>query len=204
MPPTGGLACNPGMCPDWESNQRPFGSQASTQSTELHQPGTNFFYCYSNTVVPIFPPLPSSSQPTLVSHSQSPHPCPCPWVIHTCSLTVESLPLLSTIMPLLPFLWPLSVCSMFPCLGFYFARQFILFIRLLLQVRSYGIGKMPNLITKCCVRSDHSTTDHSPMSLLPLRPAQSPRHNIEIRAISNPTMASSEGRVAVLLLVKML
>ena len=20
------LACNPGMCPDWESNQRPFGS----------------------------------------------------------------------------------------------------------------------------------------------------------------------------------
>ena len=27
------------MCPDWESNQRPFGSQAGTQSTELHQPG---------------------------------------------------------------------------------------------------------------------------------------------------------------------
>ena len=26
-PPTGDLACNPGMCPDWESNQRPFGSQ---------------------------------------------------------------------------------------------------------------------------------------------------------------------------------
>ena len=25
--PTGDLACNPGMCPDWESNQRPFGSQ---------------------------------------------------------------------------------------------------------------------------------------------------------------------------------
>ena len=21
MPPTGDLACNPGMCPDWESNQ---------------------------------------------------------------------------------------------------------------------------------------------------------------------------------------
>ena len=37
--PTGDLACNPGMCPDWESNQRPFGSQASTQSTEPHQPG---------------------------------------------------------------------------------------------------------------------------------------------------------------------
>ena len=34
--PTGDLACNPGMCPDWEWNQRPFGSQAGTQSTELH------------------------------------------------------------------------------------------------------------------------------------------------------------------------
>ena len=35
----GDLACNPGMHPDWESKWRPFGSQASTQSTELHQPG---------------------------------------------------------------------------------------------------------------------------------------------------------------------
>ena len=25
--PTGDLYCNPGMCPDWESNWRPFGSQ---------------------------------------------------------------------------------------------------------------------------------------------------------------------------------
>ena len=33
------LACNPGMCLDWESNQQPFGAQAHTQSTELHQPG---------------------------------------------------------------------------------------------------------------------------------------------------------------------
>ena len=31
--------CNPGMCPDWESNWRPFVLQAGTQSTELHQPG---------------------------------------------------------------------------------------------------------------------------------------------------------------------
>ena len=38
-PPTGDLAHNPGMCPDWESNQQPFDSQASTQSTEPHQPG---------------------------------------------------------------------------------------------------------------------------------------------------------------------
>ena len=39
VPPAGDLACNLGMCPDWESNQWPFGSQASTQSTEPHQPG---------------------------------------------------------------------------------------------------------------------------------------------------------------------
>ena len=37
--PSGDPACNPGMCPDWESNQKPFGSQASTQSTEPHQAG---------------------------------------------------------------------------------------------------------------------------------------------------------------------
>ena len=39
MAPTVDLAHNPGMFPDWELNQRPFGSEASTQSTETHQPG---------------------------------------------------------------------------------------------------------------------------------------------------------------------
>ena len=38
-PPIRDLACNPGMCPDWESNQWSFGSQASTRSTEPHQSG---------------------------------------------------------------------------------------------------------------------------------------------------------------------
>ena len=46
MSPTGDLACNPGTCPDWEWNQRPFGSQAGTQSTEPHQPGL----CFSSIV----------------------------------------------------------------------------------------------------------------------------------------------------------
>ena len=41
MPPLGDLAHNPGMCPDWEWNQWPFGSQASAQSTEPHQTGQN-------------------------------------------------------------------------------------------------------------------------------------------------------------------
>ena len=39
VPPTGDLAHNPGMCPDWELNRRSFGSQVSTQSTEPYQPG---------------------------------------------------------------------------------------------------------------------------------------------------------------------
>ena len=38
-PDYGDLACNPGMCPDWELNQQPFSSQAVTQSAEPHQPG---------------------------------------------------------------------------------------------------------------------------------------------------------------------
>ena len=36
-PPTGDLAHNPGMCPDWQ----PFGLQDGTQSTEPHQLGEN-------------------------------------------------------------------------------------------------------------------------------------------------------------------
>ena len=39
VPHTGDLACNLGMCPDWELNQQPFGSQAGTQSTEPYQAG---------------------------------------------------------------------------------------------------------------------------------------------------------------------
>ena len=44
MPPTGDLAHNPGMCLDWELNLQPFGLQASTQSTEPHQPGLNLLF----------------------------------------------------------------------------------------------------------------------------------------------------------------
>ena len=39
VPPAGDLAYNPGVCPDRELNQKPFGLQASTQATEPHQPG---------------------------------------------------------------------------------------------------------------------------------------------------------------------
>ena len=40
--PTGDLAHNPGMCPDWELNQQLFDPQASAKSTESHQPGPGF------------------------------------------------------------------------------------------------------------------------------------------------------------------
>ena len=39
VPPTGDLACNPGMCRDCDLNLCPLGSQAYAQSTELHQLG---------------------------------------------------------------------------------------------------------------------------------------------------------------------
>ena len=44
MPPVGDLACNPGVCPPWESNQWSFGLLAHAQSTELHQPGTKNWF----------------------------------------------------------------------------------------------------------------------------------------------------------------
>ena len=42
--PIGDLACNPGMCNDWESNWWPFDLQTCAQSTEPHQPGHSYFY----------------------------------------------------------------------------------------------------------------------------------------------------------------
>ena len=57
-PPTGDPTCNPGMCPDWELNQQPLGSQAGIQSTEPHQPGQvelilemNTLHKYKTTII---------------------------------------------------------------------------------------------------------------------------------------------------------
>ena len=52
IPPTGDVAHNPGMCPGWESNQWPFGSQAHAQATELHQPGLNVLFLYGLYIYP--------------------------------------------------------------------------------------------------------------------------------------------------------
>ena len=56
VPPTGNMAYNPGMCPDWESNWQRFSSQAYAQSTVLHQPGpamVSFGKLYSLKKLPI-------------------------------------------------------------------------------------------------------------------------------------------------------
>ena len=51
-PLLGDLAHNPGMCPDWESNCKPFGLQACAQSTEPHQPRP-FNISYSSSLLVI-------------------------------------------------------------------------------------------------------------------------------------------------------
>ena len=52
-PPTGDLAQNPGMRPDWESNQWPFSSQTGSQSTEPHKPGPfSLFKWVLNIIIP--------------------------------------------------------------------------------------------------------------------------------------------------------
>ena len=43
-PPTGDLASNPGMCPDWEVNQCCFVLHTGAQSPEPHQPGLNPYF----------------------------------------------------------------------------------------------------------------------------------------------------------------
>ena len=100
-----------------------------------------FFYCCSITVVPISP-----HYPTL------PYPPPPPTFNPLPSLSLSmgplymfldlTLPLLSPVISLPPPLWSLSVCSLFPCLWFYFSL-FVLLIRFHLQVKSYGICLSP-------------------------------------------------------------
>ena len=85
------------------------------------------FLLLFNYSCPHFPPLLFSALPTLTSHIQSsPLRCRCPWVFYTCSLMTFPLP--SPVTPLLPPLWSLSICSLFPCLRFYFPPLFVLLI----------------------------------------------------------------------------
>ena len=84
------------------------------------------FYCFSITVVLIF---------TQCSHlPYPPHPLVSPYPVvhyHQSFLHVPSLNPFPSFPHylLLPPLWSLSVCSLFPCLWFYFAHLFVLLIR---------------------------------------------------------------------------
>ena len=59
---------DPGMCPDWDSNWRSFGSQACAQSTELHQPGLGNELSMSGWGFPLYPCIPRA-QPLSSSNS---------------------------------------------------------------------------------------------------------------------------------------
>ena len=103
-PPTGDLACNPGICPDWELNQQPFGSQAGAQSTEPHQPRQQIFFPFHK-----YPGLSSASVllsqealPTWYAHQfyslhiQAPH-------LHCPSYTQLKNSSFHHLFPILPF-----------------------------------------------------------------------------------------------------
>ena len=50
-PPTGDLACNPGRYPDWDSNQRPFGSQSVLNLLSYTSQGKVFIFLITNVVL---------------------------------------------------------------------------------------------------------------------------------------------------------
>ena len=70
--PTGDLTHNPGVCPDWESNRRPFGSKACAQSTEPHQPG--LLQCLDEKAESWRGPVPWRKVTLPVSGDPGPHP----------------------------------------------------------------------------------------------------------------------------------
>ena len=59
-----------------------------------------YFIVYAITVVPVSPFLPPSTQPPHPLR-QSPHHCPCLWVLHICSL--------ATLSPMLYFIFPMTI-----------------------------------------------------------------------------------------------
>ena len=89
--PTGALAHNPGLCPDWESNQWPFGSQAGTQSTQPHQPG--WLWTLVKSVNSYYQMLSRKAAPTCTL-SSCVRRCqltkPCPWCCTSSYLIIWS------------------------------------------------------------------------------------------------------------------
>ena len=75
------------------------------------------------------PPWPSSAQPTPCSHSPSPHRCPCPRVIHTCTLTNPS----PFFPPFLPSPLSSGSCQSVPC---FHVSGFVLLVSLFCSLDS--------------------------------------------------------------------
>ena len=101
-----------------------------------------FFIVDQSHLSPFFPHcslLPCSPLSPL-RQSSLPH-CLCPWVLYIHVPWLDPSPPLPIIHLSSP-LWSLTVCSLFPCLCFYFACLFVLLIRFHLEVRSYGICRL--------------------------------------------------------------
>ena len=97
MPSNGDLACNPGMYPDWESNQWPFGLQVSAPSPEPHQPGQALFCTRIAQPLCPPPPTPNSSSEMFACSGAEPSRtswCQESWVFGLVSLTCTVLCLL--------------------------------------------------------------------------------------------------------------
>ena len=83
MHPTGDLAHNSGMCPEWQSNGWPFGSQADTQSTEPHQPELIYVNLKESHKTDCFLTLKQNSNRSSKCIPYLPPPPPLPPYIHT-------------------------------------------------------------------------------------------------------------------------
>ena len=87
-------------------------------------------------------PLTPAYSPALPTSLPFPPPTPSPVIVHVSFIIVPT-----TLFPwnsLLSPLWSLSAFSQFQCLWLYFACLFVLLIRFLLKVRSYGICLSPS------------------------------------------------------------
>ena len=130
MPPTGDVAGNPSMCPDWESNHQPFGLQVSTQSTETHQLGLDFFFFLSFLFF----------KTDFRGGEREKHRC-IHWLILICSLTRDGT-------------WNLGILGQCSNQLSYLARAWIAFLVLLLSliyVSQFYLFSLFWVVTLCCL-----------------------------------------------------
>ena len=122
------LVCRPALNPLSHTSQGHFYNTFFPPNFIVIQVQFSAIFPYPS-LIPSPPHLPPFSDP---------HPTPrcCPCVLYKCSYKPFNLfPWKS----LLSLLWSLLAFSQFQCLWLYFACLFVLLIRFLLKVRSYGI-----------------------------------------------------------------